>query len=113
MHPIGGMDDPLGAEQVADLLESVFAANGRVAAEAERLAGSRASVSEATIERFTRLAAGLRPAVEARAILAGLDPELLLAGTAVWRNRRRGSCAGRDTGLASTRAAARWSPAAR
>lgn len=91
-------------EQVADLLDVVYQANGRMAAEVDRIIGSRAAVSQATIDRFTRLAADLRPGARARAELSDLDPDLLLAGTSVWMACRRARA---DS--ASGRADARWS----
>ena len=91
-------------EQVADLLDAVYQANGRMAAEVDRIIGSRAAVSQATIDRFTRLAADLRPGARARAELSDLDPDLLLAGTSVCMARRRARA---DS--ASGRAEARWS----
>ena len=99
------------ADQVADLLAAVAAANGRIATAADRIATSRAAVSLATIERLTRLADDLRPDAEARAQLARVDPELLLAGTSVWLARRKGARRGTAAPLAwsaAARDAARW-----
>ena len=92
-------------EQVADLLDEVDAANGLLADEMDRILGSRAAVSQSTIDRFTRLADQLRPGARARAQLSDLDPSRVLAGTKIWmaRNRERSA----DT--ASDRAASRWS----
>ncbi len=101
-HPIAT------AAQVADLLAAVAAANGRIAAEADRSAGSRAAVSLATIDRLTRLADELRPAAAARAQLAQLDPELLLTGTSVWLGRRRAQLTSTTSTSAAVRAAVRW-----
>ncbi len=77
------------AEQVADLLDVVSAANGRIAAEAARIVNSRAAVSRATVQRLTQLADQLRPAAAARMQLSALGPSLLLAGTSVRLERRR------------------------
>ncbi|HEY3717769.1 MAG TPA: hypothetical protein VGL39_24860 [Jatrophihabitantaceae bacterium] len=92
-------------EQVADLLDEVYAANGLLAEEVDRIIGSRAAVSQATVERFTRLAEQLRDGAQARATLSALDPALLLAGASAWRARRRA----RDDATAARRAATRWS----
>jgi hypothetical protein len=92
-------------EQVADLLDEVYAANGLLADEMDRILGSRAAVSQSTIDRFTRLADKLRPGARARAQLSRLDPSRVLTGTKVWiaRNRERSAKS------ASGRAASRWS----
>jgi hypothetical protein len=77
------------ADEVADLLAVVAAANGRVAAEAGYLIGSMGPASLDTLHRLSRLADELRPGLEARAQLSRLEPDLLLAGTSVWLGRRR------------------------
>ena len=61
-------------EQVIAWLEVVSAANGRLAAEVDRIIGCRAAVSQATIDRLIQRAEGLRPAAAARARLCGLEP---------------------------------------
>lgn len=93
----------LTAEQVADLLETVHAANGRIACEVDLIFGSRAAVGQHTVDRFTRLAIELRPGAAARAELAALNSDLLMAGTSLWMPRRRTSAAS-----ANARAAQRW-----
>jgi acyl-CoA reductase-like NAD-dependent aldehyde dehydrogenase len=109
MHSIGyPIATVTTATQVADLLAAVAAANGRLAAEADRIANSRAAIRLATIDRLTRLGDDLRPAATARAQLAQLDPELLLAGTSVWLARRRAQPTSPTTASATDRAAARW-----
>jgi hypothetical protein len=97
-QPIG---DDCTAEQVADLLDEVDAANGLLADEVDRILGSRAAVSQSTIDRFTRLADQLRPGAQARAQLSGLDPSRVLAGTKVWMARNRDRAADRWSGGAS------------
>jgi hypothetical protein len=92
-------------EQVADLLDEVHAANGLLADEMDRILGSRAAVSQSTIDRFARLADQLRPGARARAQLSDLDPSRVLAGTKIWMARNRG----RSATTASGRAASRWS----
>lgn len=91
------------AEQVADLLDVVSEANGRIAAEVDRIVGSRAAVSQGTVDRLTYLADELRPGAAARTQLSALDPSLLLAGTSVWLKRRR-----RRKDSAAARAQTRW-----
>ena len=76
-------------EHVVGLLEVVYRANGRMAEELDRLAASRASVSEASVTRLLRLAEDLRPGAAARAHLAELDQEVQVAGAAEWIARRR------------------------
>jgi hypothetical protein len=100
-QPIG---DDCTVEQVADLLDEVYAANGLLADELDRILGSRAAVSQSTIDRFTRLADQLRPGARARAQLSDLDTSRVLAGTKIWMARNRG----RSANTASGRAASRW-----
>ncbi len=105
------MDQPVSAvmtaQQVADLLEAVLTANGHIAAEAARIADSDQLVSQAIVDGLISLGQRLRPGAEARARLGATDPQLLLAGTAVWLARKQGS------GSAAGRARFRWSgPAA-
>jgi hypothetical protein len=76
-------------EHVVALLEVVYQANGRLADELDRLAASRASVSEASVTRLLRLAEDLRPGAAARADLAELDQEVQVAGAEEWIARRR------------------------
>jgi hypothetical protein len=84
-------EDDAVVELVADLLDEVYAANGLLADEIDRILGSRAAVSQSTIDLFTRLADRLQPGATARSRLSSLDPCLVLAGTRVWmaRNRER------------------------
>jgi len=76
-------------EHVVALLEVVYQANGRLAAELDRLAWSRASVSEASVTGLLRLAEDLRPGAAARAHLAALEQDVQVAGAAEWIARRR------------------------
>lgn len=92
---------PVTADAVADLLEVLAAANGRLRLELAALVDSPAAVSQVTVGRLESLATQMRPAAQVRAELAAVDHELLLAGTAVWVRRQ-----GRPS--ASARAAARW-----
>ena len=90
------------AEQVADLLEAVADANGWMAIELDGILSSRATVSQATVDRFSRLAEQLRPGASARARLSKLDPDLLLAATSLWMSRRQ------PVQSAAARAQSRW-----
>jgi len=76
-------------EHVVALLEVVYRANGLLADELDRLASSRASVSDASVAGLLRLAEDLRPGAAARAQLAAFDPEVQVAGAAEWIARRR------------------------
>jgi hypothetical protein len=76
-------------ELVVELLDIVYLANGRMAAELDRLSASRASVSEASIEQFLRLAEDLRPGAAARLQLGRLDNDTQIAGAAAWIARRQ------------------------
>lgn len=93
------------AEQVADLLEAVADANGWMAIELDGTLSSRAAVSQATVDRFSRLAEQLRPGASARARLSNLDPGLLLAATSVWMSRLSRP---RPVQSAAARAHSRW-----
>ena len=90
------------AEQVADLLEAVADANGSMAIESGGILSSRAAVSQATVDRFSRLAEQLRPGASARARLSNLNPGLLLAATSLWMSRRQ------PVQSAAARAQSRW-----
>jgi hypothetical protein len=94
---------PLTADDVADLLESVATAGGRLASELDQIAACRAAVSQATVARLEALIVRLRPAAAMRAQLAAMDIELLMAGATVWAQRRRD----RDLSAAE-RAQLRW-----
>lgn len=76
-------------EQVVALLEVVYQANGRMAAELDRFASSQASVSEASVSGLLRLAEDLRPGAAARTQLAELEQEVQIAGAEEWITRRR------------------------
>ena len=63
------MDQPvvvMTAEQVADLLEAVMAANGQIAVEAVGIADSGGLVSQAMVDRLTSLGQRVRPGSAAR-----------------------------------------------
>jgi hypothetical protein len=92
------------AEQIADLLDEVNAANSLLADEMNRILGSRAAVTQNTIDRFTRLTDQLRPGARARAQLSRLDASRVLAGTKIWIARNRQQSAN----SASRRAVSRW-----
>jgi hypothetical protein len=95
--------NPPTADQVADLLDAVAAANLRITIEVSRIAVDNTPISPATIERLTTLARQVRPGALARAQLSGLDRAVLLAGTSVWLERQRAT-----THSATARAQSRW-----
>ncbi|MGH3630354.1 MAG: hypothetical protein ACRDRL_23290, partial [Sciscionella sp.] len=79
---------PLSAELIADRIDVVARAHGDLVDELDRIAASRAPVSELIAARLETLARRLRPAAQLRAELGDLDPKLLQAGVAVWAARR-------------------------
>ena len=78
---------------------------GRTAIESGGILSSRVAVSQATVDRFSRLAEQLRPGASARARLSNLDPGLLLAATSVWMSRLSRP---RPVQSAAARAHSRW-----
>jgi len=74
--------------EIADLLEVLAAANWALAVELEAISVSRASLSQATVNRLEQLVEQMRPAARVREVLAGLDPRVLLAGAREWHRRR-------------------------
>lgn len=81
--------DPTQIEHVVALLEVVYRANGLLATEVDRIASSRAAVSDASVIGLLRLAEDLRPGAAARSQLAAFDPEVQVAGAVEWIARRR------------------------
>ena len=81
----------LRSADVADLLELLADANSALAAELKAIAGSRRSLSQATVTRLERLLVQMRPAARVRQVLAGLDPQVLLAGAREWHRRTTGT----------------------
>ena len=84
----------------------VSAANGRLAAEVDRIIGCRAALSQATIDRLIQRAEGLRPAAAARARPCDLEPDLLAARWA--RSRARERSPSRVAARSAGRAEAGW-----
>ena len=74
--------------EIADLLEVLAAANWALAVELEAISGSRASLSQVTVNRLEQLVEQMRPAAQVREVLAGLDPRVLLDGARGWHRRR-------------------------
>ena len=97
--------DEYTVEQVADLLDEVYAASGLLAYGMDRILGYRTAASRSTIDRFTRLADQLRPGSRARAQLSEINPSRVLAGTKLWQGRNRERSANSSSG----RAAHHWS----
>jgi hypothetical protein len=85
-HEEGPMDVPDTAA-VAAMLDTLSAADRRLAEEFDAIAASPAPVSQATVRRLEGLLETLRPAVGVRAALSGIPAELIGAAFAL---RRRG-----------------------
>ena len=101
MTTMPAQQGPGTAESVADLLELLATANGRLRAKLAALTDSPTAVSHVTVACLEALITQMRPAARARAELAAIDHELLLAGASVWVGRQRRLSA-------AVRAAARW-----
>lgn len=84
-----GLIDCLEVENAVALLDIVYRADVLFADELDRLASSRASVSDASVTGLLRLAEDLRPGAAAHAQLAAFDPEVQVAGATEWIARRR------------------------
>jgi hypothetical protein len=85
---IGAVPVVLSSADIADLLDVLAAANTALTAELEAIAGSRRSLSQATVNRLEHLVAAMRPAARVREVLAQLEPMVLLAGAREWQRRR-------------------------
>lgn len=83
-----GPSRPVGPREVADMLDTLAAADREVAAIVDELCGSRSPISRATVTSLERLLAMLRPAADLRARLAGVDGSMLAAGIRLHRRRR-------------------------
>ena len=81
---------PLAPQQVADMLDTLAAADQRLAEVLDRISASRSPVRGATVSALERLLATLRPAADVRARLAGLDRRVLAAGIRLRRERHDG-----------------------
>ncbi|MEP6562421.1 MAG: hypothetical protein ABJD68_15250 [Nakamurella sp.] len=86
----------LSSTQIADLLDILATANHALAAELDAIAGSRRSLSQATVARLEHLVNQMRPAAQIRQVLARLDPGELLAGAREWHSRRPALLGGVD-----------------
>ena len=76
-------------EQIADMLAVVIWADLLMADEVDDIASSRKRPALRAVSRLESLLVSLRPVADARAELARLDGELLLAGFEVWAARQR------------------------
>lgn len=83
-----GAGPPMSATQIADLLESLAAANTALAAELDAIGARRGSLSQSTVDRLDHLVQQLGPAARIRPVLAQLDPQDLLDGAREWCRRR-------------------------
>lgn len=81
---------PLEPHQVADMLDTLAAADQQVARVLDGISTSRSPVSRATVAALERLLATLRAATDVRARLNGVDRRVLAAGIRVRRERRDG-----------------------
>jgi hypothetical protein len=97
---------PSAPTTIANLLEMVAASTGRIAQQPNRPPRDRGGLNRARPARLTGLAAVADPGTRALGQLADLDPDLLLAGTALGLSRHAGR--GPTPAPARTRAAARW-----
>lgn len=82
--------NPLEPQEVADMLDTLAAADQQVAQVLDRISTSRSPVSRATITALERLLATLRPATDVRARLVSADRRVLAAGIRLRRERRDG-----------------------
>lgn len=110
----GPESDPTPAaptsEEVADQLETLAAAHAWLLAEQRLIASGGVRLSQVLVDRLVALGNRMRPAAQIRARLRQVDPELLLAGMAVWLRRHPPITAGRDRPVrAADRAERAWS----
>ncbi len=87
--PTPHSDFPHDAEAVADMLDTLAAADRHLAAELDRIASSRSPVNLATVRALEQLLATLRPAAAVRAQLAGVDVRVLGEALRLRRTRRQ------------------------
>lgn len=78
---------PPGPREVADMLDTLAAADLQLAQELDRIASSRSPVSGTTVAALERLLATLRPAADVRSRLAVVDRRVL--GAAIRLRRQR------------------------
>jgi hypothetical protein len=83
---LGAAPPVFSSAEIADLLDVLAAANSALAVELEAISGSRASLSQVTVNRLEQLVEQMRPAAQAREVLAGLDPRVL-DGAREWHRR--------------------------
>ncbi|HYN73979.1 MAG TPA: hypothetical protein VES60_15875 [Nakamurella sp.] len=83
---LGAAPPVFSSAEIADLLDVLAAANSALAVELEAISGSRASLSQVTVNRLEQLVEQMRPAAQVREVLAGLDPRVL-AGAREWHRR--------------------------
>lgn len=81
---------PLEPHQVADMLDTLAAADQQIAEVLDRISTSRSPVSRTTVTALERLLTTLRPAADVRSRLAGIDRGMLAAGMRLRRERREG-----------------------
>lgn len=82
--------NPLEPQEVADMLDTLAAADLKVAQVLDQISTSRSPVSRATVTALERLLATLRPAADVRLRLVGVDRAVLAAGLRLRREQRDG-----------------------
>lgn len=88
----------LSVEDVADLLDVWASADMELADELDRLGAARALVSSRTVSRLERLLEGtLRPAVQARSLLAAVPVAVLREAVQRRRDRAMSAATGVPT----------------
>lgn len=86
--PAGGRAAQLEPTDIADMLDTLAAADRELAAELDRIASARSPVNSATVTALERLLATLRPAAAVRDRLAGVDSAVLAAAIRIRGTRR-------------------------
>lgn len=88
--PLAQPTPRLEPEQVAEMLDTLAAADQQVANVLDRIATSRSPVSRSTVAALERLLATLRPAADVRDGLACVDRKVLSAAIRLRRERSDG-----------------------
>lgn len=81
--------DDSGADDVADMLDELYAANRLLVDELDRILESSPAAGTAPPSRHGRLAEHLRAGVRARGALAAMESTRMNAGVRVWLDRHR------------------------
>ena len=92
--------------QVADAWDLFDQAYRWFRDELDEINTSQAPLSQTSVDRLVALGSRMQPAAEAATLLAGVEPNLILAGVAVWVGRR--TARGADYRPAAMRARRLW-----